>query len=171
MAVGSKPTRAIDGTLGVRLTDTIATTADKAFDLGHTVKCDGNSVFMYTRALSTVAQYDVLSLTVDSTVAPLTLDNASANGKAVAFAQTAIASGSFGWVALSGNKIRCLINKDSALGAPLFASATAGRVDNATGTSGVGFIAGLITLSSATTISSLTCIAQNAHVSWFGNVA
>ena len=119
MAVGSKPTRAIDGTLGVRLTDTIATTADKAFDLGHTVKCDGNSVFMYTRALSTVAQYDVLSLTVDSTVAPLTLDNASANGKAVAFAQTAIASGSFGWVALSGNKIRCLINKDSALGAPL----------------------------------------------------
>lgn len=171
MAVGSAPSRAIDGTLGVNLTETISTTADSRFELGQKVRCDGNSEFMYTRALSTVAQYDVLSLTVDGTVAPLTIANASANGKAVAFSQVAIASGSFGWVALSGNKIRCTIEKDSALGAPLFATTTGGRVDNATGTSGLGFIAGLFTLSSATTISALTCIAQNAHVSWFGNVA
>jgi hypothetical protein len=165
------PSYTTDGTLGVRLTDTIATTADAAFSIGKRVTCDGNSVFMYTRALSTVAQYDVLSLTVDSTVAPLTIANASANGQAVAFAQTAIASGSFGWVCLEGDKIRANVVAASALGAPLFATATAGSVDNATGTSGLGYIAGLITLSSSTSASALTCIAHNCHVGWFGNVA
>jgi hypothetical protein len=171
MAVGPAPSYATDGTLGVKLTDTEADTAKAAFEIGKVVVCNGNSKFMYTRALSTVAAYDALSITVDSTVAPLSIANASANGGAVAFAQNAIASGSFGWVALSGDKIRVNVVADSALGAPLFATATAGSVDNATGTSGLGFIAGLRTLSSATTASALTCIAQNAHVSWFGNVA
>jgi hypothetical protein len=171
MSVGPAPSYAIDGTLGVKLTDTEADSAKAAFEIGKTVMCNGGAKFMYTQALSSVAAYDAVSLNVDSKVAPLSIANASANGGAVAFAQNAIASGSFGWVALSGNKIRVNVAADSALGAPLFATATAGTVDNATGTSGLGFIAGLRTLSSSTAASALTCIAQNAHVSWFGNVA
>jgi hypothetical protein len=160
-----------DGTLGVKLTDTTATTAEAAFAIGKVVTCDENSKFMYTRAASTVAQYDVLSLLVDNTVAPLTLQNASANGGAVAFAQTAIASGSFGWVALQGNKlqVKCLVNCADAV--PLFATTTAGEIDDATGASGIGYIAGLRTLSTISNATAVTAIAHNAHVTWYGNVA
>jgi hypothetical protein len=161
----------VDGKLGVSLTETEATTSLKRFSIGETVTANENSKFMYTRAASTVAQYDVLGVLSNNTVVPLTLDNASANGGAVAFAQTAIASGSFGWVALQGNKL--LINCATACGdsVPLFATTTGGAVDDATGASGVGYIAGIRTLSTISNATAVTAICQNAHVTWYGNVA
>jgi len=161
----------IDGKLGVNLTETTATTADARFVIGETVMADDASKFVYVRAASTIAQYDVCSLLTDNTAAPLTLANASANGGAVAFAQTAIASGSFGWVAMCGNKllINCAANCGDSV--PLFATSTGGSVDDATGTSGVGFLAGVMTLTTISNATAVTAICQNAHISWYGNVA
>tara|TARA_R110000744_G_scaffold367107_1_gene476454 strand:- start:1793 stop:2293 length:501 start_codon:yes stop_codon:yes gene_type:complete len=160
-----------DGKLGVKLTETEATTSLKRFSIGECVTGNENSKFMYTRAVATVDQYDVLSLLTDSTVTPLTLQNASANGGAVAFAQTAIAAGSFGWVALQGNKLRVKCLTACADSVPLFATTTAGEVDDATGTSGIGYIAGVRTLSTISNATAVTAICQNAHVTWYGNVA
>ena len=160
-----------DNVAGVLLTGTTATTADAQHRLGTVVKGTNGSKFMYVRAASAVAVNDVCSLLVDNTVAPLTLQNASLHGNSVAFAQTSIASASFGWVALEGNNLIIKVLADCVQSKPLFATTTGGALDDATGASGVGFLAGVVTLASVSNATATTAICRNAHIGWYGNVA
>ena len=94
-----------DGKLGVKLTETISVTADSRFDIGMQVPASDGADYVYTRAGGAVAAGDVVSILVDGTVAAITTTTASV-GSAIGFAQTAIASGSFGWVALRGPNLQ-----------------------------------------------------------------
>ena len=67
------------------------------FKTGTTVNLDDGGQAIYVQAASTVSTYMAVSVKGDNTVVPLTTTN-SASSKAVGFAQTSIASASYGWV-------------------------------------------------------------------------
>jgi hypothetical protein len=97
---------------------------------------------------------------VDNTVVPLTTTN-SAGSKAVGFAQVSIASAYYGWVQLGG-KPRVSVAAACEPSVPLFTTATAGVLDDATVTGGL--VAGIVATTSAASASAVTCIAGYPHV-------
>ena len=130
------------------------------FNLGTTVNLDDGGQAVYVKAASTVSTYMAVSVQVDNNVVPLTTTN-SANSKAVGFAQTSIASGSYGWVQLGGKpRVNVLIGCQPNV--PLFTTATAGSLDDATVTAGL--VAGLVATTSAASASAPTCVAGYPHV-------
>jgi len=153
----------IDGTLGADLAETISVTADARFDIGMQVRASNGADYVYARALSTVAAYDVVSILVDGTVAPLTTVNASV-GSAIGFAQTAIASASFGWVALRGPNLGIKVLADCAISVMLFTTATAGELDDATVT--LGLVEGVMIQAAATSnATASTAVCAYPHIS------
>ncbi len=136
------------------------TDTSPSFALGTTVNLSDGGQAVYVRAASTVATYAAVSVLVDNTVVPLTTTN-SANSKAVGFAQVSIASAYYGWVQLGG-KPRVLVAANCQPSVPLFTTATAGVLDDATVTAGL--VAGLVATTSTVTASNVTCIAGYPHV-------
>lgn len=151
------------GTLGVDFTATEATTANKAFAIGQQ-ECGSNGAdYVYTRAAAAVVASDVVSILVDGTVTPLTTVNASV-GSAIGFAQTAIASGSFGWVALRGPNLQVNVLANCAPEVMLFTTSTAGSLDDATVT--LGLVVGVMTQAAATSNATAhTAICAYPHIS------
>ena len=143
--------------IGVALGN-VDTTAQ--FNLGTVVNLDDGGQAMYVQAASTVSTYAAVSVLVNDAVVPLTTTNA-ASSKAVGFAQTSIASASYGWVQLGG---RPRINVATACqpNVPLFTTTTAGVLDDATVTAGL--VAGLVATTSAASASAVTCIAGYPHI-------
>ena len=136
------------------------TDSSPSFNLGTTVNLDDGGQAVYVQAASTVATYMAVSVLVNNTVVPLTTTN-SANSKAVGFAQTSIASAYYGWVQLGGKpRVNVLIGCQPNV--PLFTTATAGSLDDATVTAGL--VAGLVATTSAASASAPTCIAGYVHV-------
>jgi hypothetical protein len=131
-----------------------------AFGLGTVVNLDDGGQAIYVQAASTVATYAAVSVLVNNTVVPLTTTNSAAS-KAVGFAQVSIASAEYGWVQLGG-KPRVLVAANCQPSVPLFTTATAGVLDDATVTAGL--IAGLVATTSTVTASNVTCIAGYPHV-------
>jgi hypothetical protein len=97
---------------------------------------------------------------VNNTVVPLTTTNSAAS-KAVGFAQVSIASAYYGWVQLGG-KPRVSVAAACQPSVPLFTTATAGVLDDATVTGGL--VAGIVATTSAASASAVTCIAGYPHV-------
>ena len=151
------------GTLGVNFTATEATTANKAFELNHEEPGSNGADYVYTRAGGAVAAGDVVSILVDGTVAAITTTTASV-GSAVGFAQTAIAAGSFGWVALRGPNLQVNVLAACAPEVMLFTTSTAGHLDDATVT--LGLVAGVMTQAAATANATAhTAICAYPHIS------
>jgi hypothetical protein len=154
---------ATDGKLGVDFTGTTAVTADATFEIGVQVPASDGADYVYTRAASTVAAGDVVSILVDGTVAPLTTVNASV-GSAIGFAQTAIASASFGFVALRGPNLQVNVLANCAPEVMLFTTATAGHLDDTTVT--LGLVEGVMTQAAATSNATAhTAICAYPHIS------
>jgi len=122
------------------------TDTSPSFALGTTVNLSDGGQAVYVRAASTVATYTTTN---------------SAGSKAVGFAQVSIASAYYGWVQLGG-KPRVLVAANCQPSVPLFTTATAGVLDDATVTAGL--IAGLVATTSTVTASNVTCIAGYPHV-------
>lgn len=126
-------------------------------------------IYEFTQALSTVAQYDAVAFLGDSStsdafitrVAPLETTNGALSAK-VGIAQVAITSGEYGWVALNGGQLQVKALIACQPGVPLYATATAGSVDDAI-VSASGIV-GLIALQCATSASAITCIAAFPHI-------
>jgi hypothetical protein len=127
---------------------------------------------IYVQATSTIAQYDAVIVINTSSAAgasigcvPVTTTNALTSQR-LAFAQTAIASSSYGWVHLSGNSIRvkALIACQPAV--PLFTTATAGSLDDTTVTA--GYCLGVVLMSSATSASAPPAVVGNAVIRTWG---
>ena len=130
------------------------------FNVGTVVNLDDGGQAIYVQAASTVSTYMAVSVKGDNTVVPLTTTN-SASSKAVGFAQTSIASASYGWVQLGGKPVVNLAA--SCLPAvPLFTTATAGTLDDATVTGGL--VEGIVALTTASGATALTCVAGYPHV-------
>ena len=136
------------------------TDTEAQFNLGTVVNLDDGGQAVYVKAASTVATYAAVSVLVDDTVVPLTTTNAAAS-KAVGFAQASIASAYYGWVQLGG-KPRVNVRIGCQPNVPLFTTATAGSLDDATVTAGL--VAGLVATTSAASASAPTCIAGYVHV-------
>jgi len=152
---------------GVNVTN-VDDSTNPLFALGTIVEGTNGTKFMYVKALSTVAQYDAVCIKASgSAVAaeygavPITTTNALESVR-VGFAQTAIASSKYGWVALEGQdlRVKCLIACQPKV--PLFTTATAGSLDDAVVTA--GHVHGVVALSSATSASAPPIIAANPHI-------
>ena len=140
--------------------------------LGTIVNTTDGGVAIYVRAMSTVAQYDAVVIVNTSSatgasiaVAPITTTNA-ATGARIGFAQTALASGEYGWVYTSGNNLRVKTLIACQPAVPLFTTATAGSLDDTTVTA--GYCLGVVLMSSATSASAPPCTAGNTVVRTWG---
>ena len=88
---------------------------------------------VYVQASSEIAQYNAVAVAVDYTVVNATtaaLTQATGTGRQIAFAQTSIASGNYGWVQTSGRP-KCKLAANCADRVALFATSTAGTLDDA----------------------------------------
>lgn len=157
-----------DGTLHVDLED-VQSSADAAtyghrHKLGSIVKGNNASEWMYVYASAAITQYFAVGIEASGTASPLTAAFARL-GAPMGIAQVAFSAGDYGWVALEGNSLRVATTAAVAVGATLFTTATAGRVDDA-GASTQAQIAGLklIATASGTSASSAACVARNLVV-------
>ena len=168
------PDYVTDGKIGIDLTATYASTSAGSTSLfpvtpGTRVNTSNNGVYMFVRAESDIAAYDavIMSTFADSAsvtpvmrAVPVTTTNAAALGwNMVGFAQNAIASSYYGWVGLNGMlKVSLLIACNPKV--PLYTTGTAGKLDDATVSS--GFIQGIVANTSATSASAPFCMVNNA---------
>jgi len=150
---------------------TVSTTA--LCPVGTVVNTSDGGQAVYVRATSTIAQYDacIIINTSSATGAsigcvPVTTTNALTSQR-LAFAQTAIASASYGWVQTSGNEIRVNTLIACQPSVPLFTTATAGSLDDTTVTA--GYCLGVVLRSSATSASAPPAVVGNAVIrTWAG---
>jgi hypothetical protein len=151
--------------IGVALGDT-QTTAQ--FGVGTVVNLDDGGQAMYVQAASDISQYAAVSVLSNDTAVPITTTNA-ANSKKVGFAQTSIASAAYGWVQIGG-VVRVNLLTGCLANVPLFTTATAGCLDDATVSgNGIGLVVGVTNAgSTASGTTALTCIAAYPHISGAG---
>lgn len=141
---------------GVNLATT-NTSAD--FPVGTQV-LGNNAKWEYVKAASTIAQFDAVLIGLSGNASPATTGLA-VSVKKVGFAQVAIASGSYGWVAREGNvTANCAAN--CAAGAQLYTTATAGVLDDAVVSQGA--VHGCIALGSISNATANTVLAASPHI-------
>lgn len=163
-----------DGKIGIDLTATYASTSAGSTSLfpvtvGTRVMASNNGAYIFARAESDIAAFDcvIFSTFADSAsqtpilrAVPITTTNAAALGYSmVGFAQNAISSSYYGWIALNGVvRVNLLIGCNPKV--PLYTTATAGKLDDTTVSA--GYIQGIVANTSATSASAPYCIVNNA---------
>lgn len=144
-----------------------ATDTTAQFATGTTVNLNDGGQAMYVQAASELSQYAAVAVLANNTAVMVTTTNA-ATSKRVGFAQVSIASGQYGWVQTGGVPVvklaaSCLPN------VPLFTTATAGVLDDATVSgNGVGLVVGIVATATASGATAITCVAGYPHVSGAG---
>lgn len=165
-----------DGKLGIDLTAIFASASGASypalpFTPGTRVTTSNNGVYMFARAASTVNQFDCVvfstfgdsaSLTPILGAVPVTTTNAAALGyPPVGFAQVAVTSAYYGWFALNG-VVRVNLAVSCNPKVPLYTTATAGVLDDATVSA--GYVNGLVANTSAASASAPYCLANNVNL-------
>ena len=151
--------------IGVNLT---RTDTSAQFPVGTVVNLSNGGQAMYIKAsTSALSTYGAVSIAKTGLAMLLTTTNA-ATSSSIGFAQTSIATSSYGWVLLSG---KVLVNGASqcAPAVPLFTTGTAGVVDDATVTA--GYLPGLVAATTISNATALTCQAAYPHVARYGGGA
>jgi hypothetical protein len=164
------PTTIITGLVGPDLTS-VDTTA--RIPTGTTVKTSDGGEAVYVQATSTISQYDACIIINTSSATgqsigcvPVTTTNALTSQR-LAFAQTAIASSSYGWVQTAGNSIRVKTLIACQPAVPLFTTSTAGSLDDTVVTA--GYCLGVVLMSSATSASAPPAVVGNSVIrTWAG---
>jgi hypothetical protein len=138
-----------------------------SFNVGTAVNLDDGGQAVYVQAASEISQYAAVAVLSNNTAVMLTTTNA-ATSKRVGFAQVSIASGSYGWVQTGGVPVVKLA-ASCAPNVPLFTTATAGVLDDATVSgNGVGLVAGIVATATASGATAITCVAGYPHVTGAG---
>ena len=135
--------------------------------IGTLVNGTFGSEYMYIIAQSAIAQYDCVAILNSSSAAtsvcasPMTTTFGALSPR-VGFAQTALAAGAYGWVAIKGSNLRVnvLISCQPAVG--LYTTSTPGSLDDAIVSA--GYVAGCVAISSAASASAVQCIVSNANI-------
>ena len=117
---------------GVNLANT-STTAE--FPVGTTVQGNANSSWEYVQAMVDIAQYNAVCINGSGGARPATTTHV-ATMKKIGFAQVAITSGSFGWVARQGAGFTVMVAASCLANVALYTTATAGTLDDAVVTAG-----------------------------------
>ena len=159
--------------VGTSLTSTYASGTTPPMVPGTMLLATEGGEYMMVRATSTIAQYDacVIINTSSATGAsigcvPVTTTNGATSSR-LCFAQTAITSGDYGWVALKGNNLRVKTLIACQPGVPLFTTATAGSLDDTIVSA--GYCMGVTLMSSATSASAPPCVAGVCAVTYIGS--
>jgi hypothetical protein len=167
------PTIISTGKVTPALTAVRTSAEGPAIAVGTVVETSDGGEAIYVQATSTIAQYDacIIINTSSATGAsigcvPVTTTNALTSQR-LAFAQTAIASGGYGWVQTKGNEIRVNSLIAAQPHVPLFTTATAGSLDDAVVTA--GYCLGVVLKSSATSASAPPAVAGHTVIrTWAG---
>jgi hypothetical protein len=117
------------GLLGVNITDT-PTTNTSQHALGTCVTGVDGTEFVYVLAGGAITQYDAVGIDEDFSATALT-KAAADDGHNIGFAQVAFTSGDYGWVAKKGTNISVRLAASCAADVPLYTTATAGVLDDA----------------------------------------
>ncbi len=170
-----------DGKIGIDLTATYASTSAGSISFmparpGDMVRTNNGASYIFARAASDITPFSVVafstfadsSLSSDATRAPIlqacptllaSLAPGGAQGNAMlAISQVSIASSYYGWLARDGTALRVNAAALCNPKVPLYATATAGVIDDATVSS--GYIAGITLNTSATSASAAWCTAS-----------
>ena len=143
------------------------TDSSASFAVGTTVNLNDGGQAVYVQAASELSQYAAVAVLANNTAVMLTTTNA-ATSKRVGFAQVSIASGYYGWVQTGGVPVVKLA-ASCAPNVPLFTTATAGVLDDATVSgNGVGLVVGIVATATASGATAITCVAGYPHVSGAG---
>jgi hypothetical protein len=136
-----------------------AFTNGKTFAPGNRAQDFNGKQYVYVKASSAIAQYDVVTFdeTYITTVAPVATSNAARDDK-IGVAPVAIASGSYGWLQIYGP---CTLSVKSACAAnaELTATTTGGTLDDAT-TASLVVIDGVV----VTTANTASAVASAAGI-------
>jgi len=155
----------ISNLAGVNIAET---SADAKFALGTRVELNDGGVAVYVKSsTSAVSQFAAVAINADGTVDMLTTTNAATTPR-IGFAQVSIATGYYGWVHTDGVvKVNLAANCDDNV--PLFTTATAGVLDDATVSA--GYVMGLINTVTISNATAVTCVGQFPHVGRYGGGA
>lgn len=139
---------------------------------GTTVFLNDGGMAVYVRAGSEIAQFAAVAVQENHSVVNLTTGaatEATGSSRQIAFAQTSIASGRYGWVQLSGRpKVKLAANAADQV--VLFTTGTAGVLDDAT--ISACLIAGVVAATSISNATAVTVIVPHgAYVHPFVNPA
>lgn len=143
---------------GVNLTNTSATAE---FPVGTQVDGKSGDRYEYVYAKSTVAQYDAVCISTSGNAQPVSTALA-VSVKKIAFAQVAITSAQYGWVARCGNNIRVNVAANCASGVQLYTTSTAGTLDDTVVTAGL--VAGVLAVTSISTATNTDIVAGSLAV-------
>ena len=128
--------------------------------IGTTVVLDDGGNGTYVQALSEISTYAAVAV-FDTMKAQMLTTTNSATSKWIAVAQVSIPSGYYGWV-VRGGKFLVNLAANCAPSVPLYTTATAGVLDDATVSAGqVGGVVATTSISNATAV---TCIGSNPNI-------
>lgn len=131
-----------------------------AFALGTTAPLNDGGHAIYVKALSELSAFAACAVFADGTAQMLTTTNA-ATCKRVAWAQTSVPSANFAWIQSGGNfKGNLAVN--CAPNVPLYTTATAGVLDDATVSGGGGLIGSVIATVSISNATAVTLLGSFA---------
>lgn len=128
---------------------------------------DGGQAMYVKASTSALSTYGACSISKSGVATLLTTTNAANSGR-VGFAQTSVATSNYGWVQLGG---KVLVNAAAqcAPNVPLFTTATAGVLDDATVTA--GYIPGMVAATTISNATAVTSAAQYPHIARYGGGA
>lgn len=155
-------------TTGLVTQDLTASSNTALTQVGTIVKAADGSEYMYVIAQSAIAVYDCVAILNSSSAtgasicaSPMTTTFAALSPR-VGFAQTALAKGGFGWVALSGSNLRCNVLISCQPAVPLYTTATGGSLDDTIVSA--GYVAGCVAMSSAASASAVPVVVGFATI-------
>jgi hypothetical protein len=151
--------------IGVNLTRVDSTAL---FPVGTLVNLSDGGQAMYVKAsTSALSTFAAVSIDAAGIATMLTTTNAP-NSPRIGFAQTSVATSAYGWVQLGGKvSVNLAAQCDDAV--PLFSTATAGVLDDATVT--LGYVAGLTSTTTISNATAVTCIGAYPHIQRYGGGA
>lgn len=147
--------------LGIDLTKT-PTVAEHP--LGLRVAATDNQEYVYVQANGAITQYDAVGIDENYQAAALT-DAMAADGWFIGFAQVAFADNDYGFVATKGSNVRVRVAANCAADVPLYTTATAGVLDDAS--TGVTNIDGIVAVAAVTAATNTEIIATSPRSTTF----
>jgi hypothetical protein len=153
----------VSPTSGVNLNDT---SSIAGFTPGTVVNLSDGGQAMYVRATSEISQFAAVVIDASAGALMVTTTLAVAT-KRIGFAQASIASAFYGWAQLGGApKVNLAAN--CAPNVPLYTTATAGVLDDATVSAGM--IAGVVAKNTISNATAATIVAGYPHITFQGGV-
>lgn len=153
---------AYTATSGIVIQDLNTVTSTALTQVGTMVMASDGTELMYVTATKTVNQYDAVIIINSSSAAGASIGVVPcstlvcAQSPRVAVAQVAMAINTYGWVVTRSNNMRVNVAVSCEPGVPLYATATAGILDDAI--ISAAYIAGLVAMSSAASASAVPAV-------------